>query len=97
MEAGTHICTMTDHENDGFHQRNLNSTKPISTYDKNGAFGRPHSFWVKHRKSNLTTSKIWLQKCTTIRGIPTLCKFRHIKFIPVCIQMLQNLSPLCSC
>ena len=55
MEAGTHICTMTDHENDGFNQKNLNSTKPISTYDKNGAFGRPHSLLGKTQKeqSNL--------------------------------------------
>jgi len=37
MTAGTHIWTRMDHENDGFHSRNLNATTPISTYDKNRA------------------------------------------------------------
>jgi len=50
MAAGNHIWTMTDHENDGFHPRNLNSTKPTSTYHKNRAFGRPHSLLGKGEK-----------------------------------------------
>jgi len=29
MKAGRHIWIMTDHENDGFNSRNLNSTKPV--------------------------------------------------------------------
>jgi len=32
-----------DDEKDGFLPRKLNSTKPISTYDKNRAYGRPNS------------------------------------------------------
>jgi hypothetical protein len=50
MATGRHICTMTDHENDGFHPRNLNSATPISTYDKNLTFDRPYSLLGKGEK-----------------------------------------------
>ena len=35
-----------------------------------------------------------VKKSITIKGISTLCMFRHRKFIPVCIQVMQNLSPI---
>jgi hypothetical protein len=35
--------TIMDDENNGFLPRNLNSTNPISIYDKNRVFGRPNS------------------------------------------------------
>jgi len=38
LAAGRNIWTKTDHENDGFHSRNPNSTTHISTYDINRAF-----------------------------------------------------------
>jgi hypothetical protein len=60
MATGRHIWTMTDHENDGFHPRNLLSTTPISTYDKNRAFGRPHSLLSKKKIRNSLTRLVTL-------------------------------------
>ena len=47
MATGRHIWNMTDHENDGFHPKILNSTTHISTYDKNRTFDRSYSFLGK--------------------------------------------------
>jgi len=66
MAAWKHILAASDHENNGFHSRNWNTTKPFPIMTKIDHSVDHIHYWAKERRNSLTTSKIWLQKCITI-------------------------------
>jgi len=77
MAAWRHTWTVSDQEKDGFQSSNLNSTKSFPPMTKVEPSVDQIHYWEKERRHHLTTSEIWLHKCITIKGIRTLCTFRH--------------------